>query len=163
ELIEAFHLFPVSAEALDCVVHPQSIVHCLVSYVDGSVLAQLAAPDMRTPIAVALAWPNRMVAATERLDLARLRSLTFEAPKASGRAINALELVRGVQLRSPHAPLRDCCSMEFLATLATWIWQYGIVFLSVLTLVVFVHELGHFLIARRCGVTVRAFSIGFGP
>ena len=80
ELIEAFHLFPVSAEALDCVVHPQSIVHCLVSYVDGSVLAQMAPPDMRTPIAVALAWPKRMAAPTEKLDLARLGSLTFEAP-----------------------------------------------------------------------------------
>ena len=78
ELIEAFHLFPVAAEALDCIVHPQSIVHCLVSYRDGSVLAQLAPPDMRTPIAVALAWPERMSAPTERLDLARLGSLTFE-------------------------------------------------------------------------------------
>jgi regulator of sigma E protease len=53
--------------------------------------------------------------------------------------------------------------MDFLATLATWIWQYGIMFLLVLTLVVFIHELGHFLVARWCGVTVKAFSIGFGP
>ncbi|HVZ04222.1 RIP metalloprotease RseP [Hyphomicrobium sp.] len=53
--------------------------------------------------------------------------------------------------------------MDSLATLATWIWQYGIMFLLVLTLVVFIHELGHFLVARWCGVTVRAFSIGFGP
>jgi len=53
--------------------------------------------------------------------------------------------------------------MEFLSTLATWIWQYGIVFVAVLTLVVFIHELGHFLVARWCGVTVKAFSIGFGP
>jgi regulator of sigma E protease len=53
--------------------------------------------------------------------------------------------------------------MDYLATLATWIWQYGIMFLLVLTLVVFVHELGHFLIARWCGVTVKAFSLGFGP
>ena len=80
ELIEAFHLFPVGVDQLDCVVHPQSIVHCLVSYKDGSVLAQMAPPDMRTPIAVALAWPKRMAAPTEKLDLARLGSLTFEAP-----------------------------------------------------------------------------------
>ncbi|WP_290986529.1 1-deoxy-D-xylulose-5-phosphate reductoisomerase [Hyphomicrobium sp.] len=80
ELIEAFHLFPVSVHKLDCIVHPQSIVHCLVSYVDGSVLAQMASPDMRTPIAVALAWPDRMAAPTEKLDLARLATLTFEAP-----------------------------------------------------------------------------------
>ncbi|MBL8884495.1 MAG: 1-deoxy-D-xylulose-5-phosphate reductoisomerase [Hyphomicrobium sp.] len=80
ELIEAFHLFPVSAEQIDIVVHPQSIVHCLVMYKDGSVLAQMAPPDMRTPIAVALAWPARMAAPTERLDLVRLGTLTFEAP-----------------------------------------------------------------------------------
>lgn len=102
ELIEAFHLFPVSAEALDCVVHPQSIVHCLVSYVDGSVLAQLAAPDMRTPIAVALAWPNRMAAPTERLDLARLGSLTFEAPDES--RFPALRVAKAALRRGDTAP-----------------------------------------------------------
>jgi 1-deoxy-D-xylulose-5-phosphate reductoisomerase len=77
ELIEAFHLFPVSATQLDAVVHPQSIVHCLVRFTDGSVLAQLAAPDMRTPIAHALAWPERIQAPTERLDLTMLSGLTF--------------------------------------------------------------------------------------
>ena len=80
ELIEAFHLFPVEADQLDCVVHPQSIVHCLVAFTDGSVLAHLSMPDMRTPIAVALAWPARMLAPTRRLDLVTLGSLTFEAP-----------------------------------------------------------------------------------
>lgn len=80
ELIEAFHLFPVEAGQLDAVVHPQSIVHCLVAYRDGSVLAQLAPPDMRTPIAVALSWPLRMETPVERLDLARIGTLTFEAP-----------------------------------------------------------------------------------
>ncbi|MCB1522378.1 MAG: 1-deoxy-D-xylulose-5-phosphate reductoisomerase [Hyphomicrobiaceae bacterium] len=79
ELIEAFHLFPVGVARLGMVVHPQSIVHCLVSYRDGSVLAQMSSPDMRTPIALALAWPRRMQAPTERLDLARVGSLTFEA------------------------------------------------------------------------------------
>ena len=80
ELIEAFHLFPVRADQLDVLVHPQSIVHALVEYCDGSVMAQLASPDMRTPIALALSWPGRMCAPTARLDLARLGTLTFEAP-----------------------------------------------------------------------------------
>jgi 1-deoxy-D-xylulose-5-phosphate reductoisomerase len=80
ELIEAYHLFPVRADQLGIVVHPQSIVHCLVSYADGSVLAQLSSPDMRTPIALALSWPRRMATPTPRLDLVALGSLTFEAP-----------------------------------------------------------------------------------
>jgi 1-deoxy-D-xylulose-5-phosphate reductoisomerase len=80
ELIEAYHLFPVEPAQLDVVVHPQSIIHCLVSYADGSVLAQLACPDMRTPIAFSLSWPGRMHAPTERLDLVKLGQMTFEAP-----------------------------------------------------------------------------------
>lgn len=80
ELIEAYHLFPVEAHQLDVVVHPQSIVHCLVEFNDGSVLAQLANPDMRTPIALSLAWPARMHAPTARLDLVKLGTLSFEAP-----------------------------------------------------------------------------------
>ena len=102
ELIEAFHLFPVGVDALDCVVHPQSIVHCLVSYKDGSVLAQMAPPDMRTPIAVALAWPKRMSAPTEKLDLARLGSLTFEAPDME--RFPALRVARAALLRGETAP-----------------------------------------------------------
>ena len=80
ELIEAYHLFPVEADQLAVVVHPQSIVHCLVEFADGAVVAQMANPDMRTPIALSLAWPARMAAPTARLDLIRLGSLTFEAP-----------------------------------------------------------------------------------
>jgi 1-deoxy-D-xylulose-5-phosphate reductoisomerase len=80
ELIEAFYLFPVAAEALDVVIHPQSVVHSLVEYVDGSVLAQLGSPDMRIPIAYALAWPERMETPCRRLDLVETGSLTFEAP-----------------------------------------------------------------------------------
>lgn len=80
ELIEAFHLFPVEAHQLAVVVHPQSIIHAMVSYADGSVIAQLAAPDMRTPIALSLSWPHRMNAPTARLDLIKLGALTFEAP-----------------------------------------------------------------------------------
>lgn len=102
ELIEAFHLFPVGVDALDCVVHPQSIVHCLVSYKDGSVLAQLAPPDMRTPIAVALAWPRRMAAPTEKLDLAKLGSLTFEAPDEM--RFPALRVAKAALRRGDTAP-----------------------------------------------------------
>ncbi len=102
ELIEAFHLFPVAVDQLDCVVHPQSIVHCLVSYKDGSVLAQMAPPDMRTPIAVALAWPKRMAAPTEKLDLARLGSLTFEAPDLV--RFPALRVARAALERGETAP-----------------------------------------------------------
>jgi 1-deoxy-D-xylulose-5-phosphate reductoisomerase len=80
ELIEAFHLFPVTAGQLDVLIHPQSIVHALVEYRDGSVMAQLASPDMRTPIAYALAWPDRMATPTPRLDLVKLSTLNFEAP-----------------------------------------------------------------------------------
>lgn len=102
ELIEAFHLFPVTAEQLDVVVHPQSVVHCLVAYRDGSCLAQLSAPDMRTPIAVALAWPTRMAAPTERLDLAKIAQLTFEAPDEV--RFPALPLARAALERGGGAP-----------------------------------------------------------
>jgi 1-deoxy-D-xylulose-5-phosphate reductoisomerase len=80
EIIEAHHLFQVDPDRIEAVVHPQSIVHCLVEYADGSHLAQLANPDMRTPIALSLAWPGRMAAPIERLDLVKLGCLNFEAP-----------------------------------------------------------------------------------
>ena len=80
ELIEAHHLFGIASEKLDVVVHPQQAVHCLVTYSDGSVLAQLASPDMRTPIAYSLGYPARINAPTKRLNLAELGQLTFQAP-----------------------------------------------------------------------------------
>ena len=80
ELIEAHRLFPVGAEAIEIVVHPQSVIHSLVEYVDGSVLAQLGAPDMRVPIAHTLAWPDRMETPCQRLDLVAIGTLAFEAP-----------------------------------------------------------------------------------
>ena len=80
ELIEAYHLFPLPPEAFDVLVHPQSVIHSLVEYADGSVLAQLGAPDMRIPIAHTLAWPERMATPCERLDLVRIARLDFEAP-----------------------------------------------------------------------------------
>jgi 1-deoxy-D-xylulose-5-phosphate reductoisomerase len=80
ELIEAFHLFPLGPDAYDVVIHPQSVIHSLVEYADGSVLAQLGAPDMRIPIAHSLAWPARMETPCQRLDLVKVGSLDFEAP-----------------------------------------------------------------------------------
>lgn len=80
EAIEAFHLFPVSVAQIEVLVHPQSVIHSMVSYVDGSVLAQLGSPDMRTPIAHALAWPDRMETPVTRLDLGLIGRLDFEAP-----------------------------------------------------------------------------------
>src|SRR5713226_9698681 len=79
EIIEAHHLFDVPASMIDVFVHPQSIVHGLVEYCDGSMVAQLGPTDMRVPIAHCLAWPDRIGAAI-RLDFARLQNLTFEAP-----------------------------------------------------------------------------------
>ena len=80
ELIEAYHLFPLPAEGFEAIIHPQSVVHALVDYIDGSVLAQLGTPDMRTPIAHSLAWPRRMATPCKPLDLAAIGRLDFYAP-----------------------------------------------------------------------------------
>ena len=80
EIIEAHHLFSLKSEEIDVLVHPQSVVHGLVEFRDGSVVAQLGSPDMRIPIAHCLAWPRRIDGPAARLDLAALRELTFEAP-----------------------------------------------------------------------------------
>jgi 1-deoxy-D-xylulose-5-phosphate reductoisomerase len=102
ELIEAYHLFPVAADQLEVVVHAQSIVHCLVSYRDGSVLAQLSCPDMRIPIACSLTWPSRMATPTRRLDLVTVGSLTFEAPDEE--RFPSLRLARMALARGGSAP-----------------------------------------------------------
>lgn len=102
EVIEAYHLFPVEAEQLGVVVHPESIVHCLVSYTDGSVIAQLSSPDMRTPISLSLSWPRRSTAPTQRLDLVSLGALHFEAPDDA--KFPALGLARAALVRGATAP-----------------------------------------------------------
>jgi 1-deoxy-D-xylulose-5-phosphate reductoisomerase len=102
ELIEAHHLFQLAPERIDIVVHPQSIVHGLVTYCDGSVLAHLGSPDMRTPIAYALGWPGRAVAPTKRLDLAEVGRLTFEAPDDV--RFPALRLAREALTRGAAGP-----------------------------------------------------------
>jgi len=80
EVIEAFYLFPVRKDQVDVIVHPQSVIHSMVEYIDGSVLAQLGTPDMRTPIAYAMGWPKRIATPSARLDLASIGALTFEQP-----------------------------------------------------------------------------------
>jgi 1-deoxy-D-xylulose-5-phosphate reductoisomerase len=80
EVIEAHHIFAIPEDRIEVLVHPQSVIHSMVSYVDGSVLAQLGTPDMRTPIAYTLAWPARMETPSKRLDLGEIGSLDFETP-----------------------------------------------------------------------------------
>nr|NUR38322.1 1-deoxy-D-xylulose-5-phosphate reductoisomerase [Sphingomonas sp.] len=80
ELIEAHYLFGLPSNRLDVIIHPQSVIHSLVEFVDGSMLAQLGSPDMRIPLAYALAWPERMATPSQRLDLAGVANLNFEAP-----------------------------------------------------------------------------------
>ncbi|MTI52567.1 1-deoxy-D-xylulose-5-phosphate reductoisomerase [Alloalcanivorax venustensis] len=80
EYIEACWLFDVAPQRIEVVIHPQSVVHSMVEYLDGSVLAQMGTPDMRTPIACALSWPERIESGASRLDFATLSSLDFQAP-----------------------------------------------------------------------------------
>ncbi|WP_321934865.1 1-deoxy-D-xylulose-5-phosphate reductoisomerase [Paraburkholderia sp. J8-2] len=80
EVIEAHYLFDLPGERIDVLIHPQSVIHSMVSYADGSVLAQLGNPDMRTPIAHALAYPDRVDSGVAQLDLAQIATLTFEKP-----------------------------------------------------------------------------------
>ncbi len=97
ELIEAFHLFPVGLDRLDVLVHPQSVIHSMVEYVDCSTLAQLGSPDMRIPIASALAWPERIMTTCKPLDLAAIGQLSFEQP----------DLVRFPALRLARAAISE--------------------------------------------------------
>jgi len=103
ELIEAHHLFGLASDKIDILVHPQSVIHSMVEYVDGSVLAQLGSPDMRIPIAYALAYPERIDTQAERLDLTRIGSLTFKAPDIE--RFPALRLARQALEEGGAAPI----------------------------------------------------------
>ena len=103
EMIEAAYLFAMSGDRIDVVVHPESIIHSLVEYVDGSTLAQMGPPDMKTPIACALAWPDRLAWPAPRLDLAALGRLTFEAPDEE--RFPALKLARDALAAGGAAPI----------------------------------------------------------
>ncbi len=102
ELIEAHHLFALKPDEIDVLVHPQSVVHGLVEFRDGSVVAQLGSPDMRIPIAHCLAWPQRLDGPAARLDLALVRELTFEAPDLA--RFPALALARQAMATGGAAP-----------------------------------------------------------
>jgi 1-deoxy-D-xylulose-5-phosphate reductoisomerase len=103
ELIEASYLFGLPSERIDVVIHPQSVIHSLVEFVDGSVLAQLGSPDMRIPIAYALAWPARMPTPAQRLDLTSIARLDFEAPDLE--RFPALRLAREALVTGGAAPV----------------------------------------------------------
>ncbi|MCH7555316.1 MAG: 1-deoxy-D-xylulose-5-phosphate reductoisomerase [Proteobacteria bacterium] len=118
EMIEAHHLFDLPSERIEVVIHPQSVIHSLVAYVDGSVLAQLGAPDMRTPIAYTLGWPDRIESPAARLDLAEIAKLTFEPPDQD--RFPALELCREALKAGGGAPTilsaaNEIAVQEFLA------------------------------------------------
>ena len=102
ELIEAHHLFAIAPEQLDVVVHPQSIVHGLISFLDGSTIAGMASPDMRTPIAHCLAYPDRIESGVAAPDLAKLGRLTFEAPDLA--RFPALRIAREALAEGEGAP-----------------------------------------------------------
>ena len=103
ELIEAHFLFGLPSAQLDVVIHPQSVVHSLVEFVDGSVLAQLGSPDMRIPIAYALAWPDRIATPAQRLDLASIARLDFQEPDLE--RFPALRLAREALEAGGSAPI----------------------------------------------------------
>jgi 1-deoxy-D-xylulose-5-phosphate reductoisomerase len=103
ELIEARYLFGLPSDRIDILIHPQSVVHSLVEFGDGSVLAQLGTPDMRIPIAYALAWPERMDTPAQRLDLAAIARLDFEAPDP--KRFPALRLARDALEAGGAAPI----------------------------------------------------------
>jgi 1-deoxy-D-xylulose-5-phosphate reductoisomerase len=102
ELIEAQHLFALAPDEIDVLVHPQSVIHGMVEFRDGSVVAQMGSPDMRTPIAHCLAWPRRIDAPAPRLDLAQIRELTFE--EADTVRFPALALARQAMAAGGAAP-----------------------------------------------------------
>jgi 1-deoxy-D-xylulose-5-phosphate reductoisomerase len=103
ELIEAHYLFGLPSQRIDILIHPQSVVHSMVEFIDGSVLAQLGSPDMRIPIAYALAWPGRLETPAQKLDLAAIARLDFEQPDI-GR-FPALGLARDALERGGAAPI----------------------------------------------------------
>ncbi len=102
EMIEADYLFPIVESQIEVLVHPQSVIHSMVAYRDGSVLAQLGSPDMRTPIAYTLGWPNRMDTPSPRLDLAEIGQLSFEPPDTE--RFPALKLARQALQSGSTAP-----------------------------------------------------------
>jgi 1-deoxy-D-xylulose-5-phosphate reductoisomerase len=102
EVIEASRLFSLSSTQIEVLVHPESIIHGMICYSDGSVLAQLGSPDMRIPIAHTLAWPRRLATQAPRLDLAQVAKLEFHAPDET--RFPALRLAREALMAGAGAP-----------------------------------------------------------
>jgi 1-deoxy-D-xylulose-5-phosphate reductoisomerase len=102
ELIEAYHLFDIAADKLGAIIHPQQILHCLVYYCDGSIVAQANLPDMRTPIAYSLGWPKRLVTDYKRADFVTSGPLTFEEPDEA--RFPALKLAKQAMASGGNAP-----------------------------------------------------------
>jgi len=102
ELIEATHLFDLTETKIDILIHPQSIIHSMVEYIDGSCLAQLGSPDMCVPIAHAMAWPERMMSGAQRLNLAEIARLDFQEPDYEN--VPCLKLARQVAAEGGSAP-----------------------------------------------------------
>ncbi len=115
EFIEAMHLFAVSPEDISVLVHPQSIVHSMVEFADGSVIAQMGAPDMKLPIQLALTWPKRVKGAATPLDLRLTKPLTFEEPDMD--TFRALPLAMEL---AKHKGTADCCVMNAANEVAAW-------------------------------------------
>jgi 1-deoxy-D-xylulose-5-phosphate reductoisomerase len=138
EMIEACHLFDASSNQIDVLVHPQSVVHGLVEYTDGSVLAQLGPADMRVPIASAFAWPDRISTPCARLDLAQMARLDFEAP--DGQRFPALGLARAAMSAGDVA----CTALNAANEVAVAAFlDARIGFLDIASLVSDVLEAGH--------------------
>lgn len=102
EMIEAYHLFPIRQDQIEIIVHPQSVIHSMVTYVDGSVLAQLGSPDMRIPISYTLAWPERIATPAKKLNLVDLKRLDFLEPDLI--RFPALRIVRDAMQTGGTAP-----------------------------------------------------------
>lgn len=115
EFIEAMHLFAVKPEDISVLVHPQSIVHSMVEFADGSVIAQMGAPDMKLPIQLALTWPKRVSGAATPLDLRLTQPLTFEEPDTD--TFRALPLAMEL---AGHKGTADCCVMNAANEVAAW-------------------------------------------
>ncbi len=221
EFIEACWIFDLAPEQVDVVVHPQSIIHSMVQYLDGSVLAQMGNPDMRTAIAYGLGWPERLASGVAPLDLVATARLDFEAPDETrfpclrlaresvavgGTAmavcnaanevavaafldkkirftdipaviehtleradiVEPTDFVRGRRSRCPGAgaciwiPGRSATAHYCVEASLMELFYTIALTLGTLAVLVAIHEFGHFWVARRCGVQVLRFSIGFG-
>lgn len=214
ELIEACHLFSISEHFVTVVVHPQSIIHSMVQYVDGSTLAQMGNPDMCTPIAHALAWPERLQTNVPALDLFEYSQLNFQAPdtqkfpalnlarqamRAGGLAPTILNAANEIaveaflmerigftsipqvvehtleKLENAAAESIECIldkdkvarsvAQQYISSIEAEMNALFMIAAAALLLgpLIAIHEFGHYWVARKLGVKVLVYSIGFGP